>query len=172
LKARKSAMVGLFLLGATSMVTGKAIAQSSGIQAGFLTCNVASGWGFVIGSSRDLKCTWEPQKGVEYRYKGHVTQFGADIGYYHSSVILWQVTTATNDFGAKSLVGTYGGATAGAAVGAGAGVSLLVGGFQHSVTLQPLAVTGQIGLNVAAGIQAITLTEVKGEAKGPEAAPQ
>src|SRR5713101_3933474 len=96
-KSGRSSLLGLLFLGAAAMIATNALAEeaakgassASGVQAGFLTCNVDSGWGFIIGSSRELKCTWEPQKGVAYRYKGHVTQFGADIGYHKSSVILW-----------------------------------------------------------------------------------
>jgi hypothetical protein len=179
LKARKSLIVGLFFVGAISMVGASAMAQeertpssAKGFQAGFLSCNVASGWGFILGSSRALKCVWEPQKGVQWNYTGRILNIGADIGYSHASVLLWLVSTATRDFGAKGLVGTFAGVGASAAVGGGVGANLLVGGFQNSVTLQPLSVSGEIGLNAAAGIRSMTLTEVKGEAKGPEAAPQ
>ena len=179
MKARKSLIAGLLFVGAVSMISASAMAQeertpssAKGFQAGFLTCNVASGWGFIIGSSKALKCTWEPQKGVEWRYMGRITTFGADIGYSHSAVLLWLVSTATKDFGAGGLVGTFAGVGASAAAGAGVGANVLVGGFQNSVTLQPVSVSGEIGLNAAAGIRAMTLAEVKGEAKGPNAAPQ
>lgn len=136
--------------------------KSGGIQAGFLTCNVASGWGFVIGSSRKLRCVWEPEKGVAYYYNGTVGQFGVDVGYHRSSVLLWTVVAATSDKGAKSLEGSYGGVTVQASAGVGAGVSALVGGFKKSITLQPLAISGETGLNAAAGIQTITLKNTKG----------
>ena len=132
-----------------------------GVQAGFLTCNVDSGWGFIVGSSRKLRCVWEPTKGTAYNYYGEVSQFGADVGYHRSSVLLWEVVDATGSKGADSLVGTYGGATAQASVGVGAGASALIGGFKHSVTLQPLAISGETGLNAAAGIQSMTLKLAK-----------
>lgn len=145
----------------TTVDTGPQGKQPGGIQAGFLTCNVASGWGFVIGSSRKLRCVWEPQKGVQYNYNGTVGQFGVDIGYHRSSVLLWTVVSATSDTGAKSLEGTYGGVTAQASAGVGAGVSALVGGFEKSFTLQPFSISGETGLNAAAGIQVITLKHNK-----------
>lgn len=135
--------------------------KPGGVEAGFLTCNVASGWGFVIGSSRKLHCVWEPQKGVAYYYNGDVGQFGVDLGYHRSSVLLWTVVAATSDKGETSLDGSYGGVTAQAAAGIGAGVSALVGGFNKSITLQPLAISGETGLNAAAGIQTITLKHTK-----------
>ncbi len=141
--------------------TGPQGTQAGGVQAGFLTCNVASGWGFIIGSSRKLKCVWEPEKGVQYNYNGTVGQFGVDIGYHRSSVLLWTVVSATSDKGPKSLEGNYGGVTAQVSAGVGAGVSALVGGFKKSFTLQPFAISGETGLNAAAGIQTITLKHVK-----------
>ncbi len=142
---------------ASSQTSQPAASGSAGVQAGFLSCHVASGWGFVIGSSRNLKCVWEPEKGVSYNYTGKVGQFGVDLGYHRSSVLLWTVVAATSDKGAKSLEGTYAGVTAQAAIGVGAGVSALIGGFDKSITLQPIAISGEKGLNAAAGVQTITL---------------
>ena len=136
--------------------------KDGGVQSGFLTCQGASGWGFVIGSSRDLRCVWEPTKGVAYNYEGTVGQFGVDIGYHRSSVMLWTVVAATSDKGPKTLEGTFGGVTAQASAGVGAGVSVLVGGFDKSITLQPLAISGEKGLNAAAGVQTFTLKHVPG----------
>ena len=33
-----------------------ASAAEGGVKAGFLNCNVASGFGFIFGSSREVKC--------------------------------------------------------------------------------------------------------------------
>ncbi|HTN97528.1 MAG TPA: DUF992 domain-containing protein, partial [Nordella sp.] len=44
-----------------------------------------------------------------------------------------------------------------AAVGVGLGANVLVGGFEKSIALQPLSVSGEVGLNVAVGIGAIEL---------------
>ena len=56
------------------------------VRAGYLTCHVASGLGFVFGSSRTVKCTYtRDQSHTEY-YSGSITKFGADIGYLSSAV--------------------------------------------------------------------------------------
>lgn len=146
----------------TTPTTMPTESKPGGVQAGFLTCNVASGWGFIIGSSRKLRCVWEPEKGVQYNYNGTVGQFGVDIGYHRSSVILWTVVSATSDKGAKSLEGSYGGVTVQASAGVGAGVSALVGGFKKSFTLQPFSISGETGINAAAGIQTLTLKRAAG----------
>jgi hypothetical protein len=57
-----------------------------------------------------------------------------------------------------SLAGSYGGATASATVGVGLGANVLLGGSANSIALQPVSIQGTTGLNVAAGIAAMTLT--------------
>jgi hypothetical protein len=131
--------------------------QKMTIKTGYLTCHVASGWGFIFGSSRDLRCSYTANSGrVEY-YGGSISKFGADIGYLKSAVILWAVAAPTNDLHAGALAGDYGGVTASVALAAGAGANVLVGGFKRSIALQPVSFEGQNGLNVAAGVAAMTL---------------
>ncbi len=128
------------------------------VLAGYLTCHVESGWGFIFGSSRKIKCAYALQPGYTEYYTGSITKFGADIGYLQSGVILWAVLAPTTNLGQGALAGHYGGATASAALGVGAGANVLIGGFNHSVALQPISIEGQNGLNVAAGIVEMTLT--------------
>jgi hypothetical protein len=132
-------------------------AESAAVRAGYLTCHVDSGWGFIFGSSRKLKCAYALQPGYTEYYTGSITKFGADIGYLQSGVILWAVLAPTTNLGQGALDGHYGGATASAAVGVGAGANVLVGGFNHSIALQPVSIEGQNGLNVAAGVVELTL---------------
>jgi len=91
------------------------------------------------------------------RYVGHIRKFGVDIGFQAGGVIVWGVFAPTTGLPKGALGGDYGGATASAAVGVGAGGNVLVGGFQRSITLQPLSIEGTTGLNVAAGIAEVTL---------------
>jgi len=132
-------------------------AHADAVKTGILTCNVDSGWGFIFGSSRELRCTFSQNAGVLERYVGHIRKFGVDIGFQAGGVIVWGVFAPTAGVAKGALAGDYGGATASAAVGVGAGGNVLVGGFQRSITLQPLSIEGATGLNVAAGIAEVTL---------------
>ena len=134
-----------------------ASAQPAGVAVGTLTCNVSSGWGFIFGSSRDLRCTYSPQPGIAEHYAGRIGKFGVDIGYVSSAVIVWSVVAPTSNLGPGALAGDFAGATASASVGVGAGANVLVGGSNRSITLQPVSFEGNTGLNVAAGIGSITL---------------
>ena len=72
-------------------------------------------------------------------------------------MIVWAVFAPTNGMKRGALEGGYAGATASATAGVGVGANVLVGGFDRSITLQPVSIEGSTGLNVAAGIGAISL---------------
>ncbi len=127
------------------------------IKIGTLSCHEASGWGFVFGSSHDVRCTFAEGDRVEH-YQGSISKFGVDIGYQQSGVILWEVFAPTDHPGHGALDGHYGGLTAGAAVGVGLDANALVGGSERSISLQPVSIQGMTGLNVAAGVGEMTLT--------------
>jgi hypothetical protein len=127
------------------------------LKVGILTCDVSSGWGFVFGSSREVRCTYQAAKGGLEYYAGHISKFGVDIGYTRSGVMVWAVFAPTSSLTPGALAGQYAGATAGATVGVGAGVNALIGGFKHSVALQPVSIEGNTGMNVAAGVAEMSL---------------
>ena len=64
---------------------------------------------------------------------------------------------APGNIGPGALRGNYVGASANAALGIGLGVRVLVGGPRRSISLQPLSVGGEIGLNVALAASKLTL---------------
>ena len=133
-------------------------AQAQAVTAGTLTCNVASGFGFIFGSSKAVNCAFSPVGGPPQNYAGSIDKFGVDIGYTKGGVLVWTVLAPTTSPAPGSLAGSYGGATASATVGAGGGANVLVGGSGKTITLQPLSIEGNTGLNVAAGVAALTLT--------------
>ncbi len=143
-------------LAAAAMQT-PAAAQRSGTKVGTLTCDISAGIGVIIASKKNLTCMFTPsQPGPREVYVGTITKFGLDLGATSGGEILWAVFAPTSkDFGA--LAGHYVGASAEATVGAGFGANVLVGGSNRTVTLQPVSVQGQTGLNVAAGVTGLTL---------------
>ncbi len=149
--------MGAAALAGAMALTGSAGASPNGVKVGTLTCHVSSGWGFLFGSSKDVSCNYHPNKGIYDHYVGHIDKFGVDIGYTENGVIVWEVVAPTSDVGPGALAGKYGGATMSATAGVGVGVHALVGGFKDSVSLQPISIEGNTGLNVAAGIGAMTL---------------
>jgi hypothetical protein len=133
-------------------------AESGGVKVGFLTCTVASGWGLIFGSSKDLNCTFSPGPERAENYSGQIKKYGVDIGYQKGGVMVWAVLAPTVDLAPGSLAGSYGGATAGGALGVGGSANVLVGASNKTISLQPLSIEGTTGLNIAAGVAAIDLT--------------
>ena len=151
-----TALLGAVALAAIALAV-PAQAAPHGVNVGTLTCSVASGWGVVFGSSKDLHCTFRQNDRHAEHYTGSISKFGVDIGYTEGGVLVWGVIAPSSDTRPGALDGDYVGATAGATVGVGLGANALVGGFDKSFALQPLSVSDNRGLNVAAGIGAISL---------------
>jgi hypothetical protein len=139
---------------------GTAQAAPHGVKVGLLTCHVESGWGYVLGSSKNMHCSYQPNHGDVDRYDGSISKFGVDIGYTRSAVIEWDVVAPSSDVRRGALQGDYAGATASATVGGGVGAHVLLGGFDKSIALQPLSVEGSTGFDIAAGVGEMSLEKV------------
>jgi hypothetical protein len=136
-----------------------AISQSAPrrVHAGTLACKVSAGIGMIVTSKKGLECTFKSIRFPPERYTGYIQKFGLDIGVTKAGAIVWNVF----ETGAQrnNLGGTYVGATAEATFAAGLGANVLIGGSQKAIALQPLSMTGQTGLNLAAGVGKITLRQ-------------
>ena len=149
-------MMSTAVVVAAVFASGAANAAPHGIRVGDLTCNVASGWGFVFGSTKELHCTFRGNDHREH-YTGSISKFGVDIGYTEGGVLVWGVFAPTSDMRKGALAGDYAGGTAQVTAGLGVGANALVGGLDKSFALQPVSVEGSKGLNVAAGVGSISL---------------
>ena len=151
-------MLTLIAAAPKAMAQAGAEVTPKGVKIGYLSCHVSSGFGIILASSRDLSCSFTSSDGKTVEnYKGEISKFGADIGYLQSGVILWEVLAPANTTAPGSLSGQYAGATAGATLGLGAGLHVLTGGLHGSIALQPISIEGNTGLNVAAGVETMTL---------------
>jgi len=153
LKIVAASALSVVLLGAPA-----AFAQhNEGVRAGVLTCQVEGGPGFVFGSSKDLRCHFKSSDGHDERYVGTINKFGLDIGVTGPAIMTWSVLAPTDEVGRGALSGSYVGASASASAGVGGGANVLVGGSDETVSLQPLSVQGQTGLNAALAISELVL---------------
>ena len=132
-------------------------AKAQGIKTGVLTCQAASGFGWILGSTRTMECKYASGSGHTEDYSGTISKVGIDIGYLGACVIVWAVVAPHSSTGPGSLAGNYFGATVQAVAVVGGGVNVMTGGFHNSIALQPISVMGNTGLYVGAGIGAMTL---------------
>jgi len=140
-------------------------AAQPGMRVGYLTCEVAGGFGFVFGSSRSLQCTFSTLSGERVgSYRGSISRFGADEGYVQGGILAWGVVAPVAEPAAGTLAGRYRGAASVATdpqpTSVSTGSHVLVGGAGRTVALQPVRIEGGPGLNAAPGVAALTLTEL------------
>jgi hypothetical protein len=155
-----STLAALALVAAVAM-PASTVAAPEHTKVGTLTCDISGGIGLIITSKKNVTCMFTPSvQGPREVYTGTITKFGLDIGATTGGEMVWAVDAPTNRrFGA--LAGHYAGATGEATVGAGVGANVLVGGSDRTVTLQPVSVQGQAGLNLAVGVAGLNLRPVR-----------
>ena len=152
----KFAAIALTTVFVSGTVLGAASAQDR-VKAGTLTCDISSGIGLIVGSQKQISCIFTPsQPGPREVYFGTINKFGLDIGATAGGEMIWAVyAPSSRRYGA--LAGLYTGASAEATVGLGPGANVLLGGLNRTITLQPLSIQGQAGLNLAVGVASLEL---------------
>ena len=133
--------------------------ETGTVRFGSLRCDAAGDRSFIFGSTRNLVCDFTNVNGQSERYKGEISRWGVDVGFLRSGVLLWGVLAPTTDQRPGVLAGTFEGVSAGVTAGAGVGANLLVGGSRRSITLQPISIEGNTGLNLGLGVARLRLTK-------------
>jgi hypothetical protein len=127
------------------------------VQVGILECRGGSSFGFVVGSVTNLGCVLRVDGVPEDRYVATIRKVGIDLGITQESALAWGVWAPVARLGPGDLSGSYAGAQGSATIGVGVGGNVLVGGSANSIALQPLSLQGQVGFNVAAGLESLEL---------------
>ena len=153
----QNALLAVVLAGASALPL--ASTAQAAVKTGVLTCRVAAGVGLVFGSRRNVECDFRSRSGRIETYTGRITRVGLDVGVTRNSVIVWNVFEPSRRHG--DLSGRYTGATAQATIGVGLGANVLVGGGENSIALQPLSISAQTGLNLAAGVSSLHLNRAR-----------
>lgn len=137
-------------------------ATAAQLELGKLDCDISAGVGMIIESKQSVSCTFTPSpsaSGPVQQYKGSIDEFGLAIGDVKAGRMVWLVSSV-NGQPLTGLQGTYRGVEADASLGLGGGAKVLVGGSKDSVSLQPLSLEGEEGVNVAIGVASLKLSAV------------
>lgn len=135
-----------------------AFAQSQPVRVGGLTCDTGPRVGLVLGSRQRMSCVFRSNAtGRRYRYTGRITRVGLDLGITGRGRLFWGVFAPTSHIGPGTLRGDYVGVSGNASLFLGLGANVLVGGSNRTISLQPLSVEGQIGVNLALGVAGLSL---------------
>lgn len=144
------------IVSVAALATSTSAFAQSGVKVGVLQCGGGASVGYLIGSSAALNCVFRGGKGSE-AYAATINRVGLDIGFTNNSAVEWLVFAPSKSLAKGGLAGRYGGVSANAALGIGGGANALAGGSNNSITLQPVSVQGQTGLNIAAGVSNLEL---------------
>src|ERR1700741_2577760 len=128
-------------------VAASASAQTSPVRGGGLTCQTGARVGLIVGSRQHMRCVFQSNAGQTYQYTGTITRLGLDVGVSGGGRLFWGVFAPTSHIGPGALRGNYVGASGNASLGVGLGGNVLVGGSHRTISLQPLSVEGQVGIN-------------------------
>jgi hypothetical protein len=140
-----------------SLAGAKAQQPIQRVQVGVLECRGGASVGFIVGSVTNLGCVLRVEGMPEDRYIATIRKVGLDLGITQESALGWAVYAPVARLGPGDLSGNYAGAQGSATIGVGLGGNVLVGGSANSIALQPLSLQGQVGLNVAAGLESLEL---------------
>jgi hypothetical protein len=152
----RSSILAGFTAALVLCIGGAAQAQDR-VRVGVLECRGGASVGFIVGSVTHLGCVLRAEGIPEDRYIATIRKVGLDLGITQESLLAWAVYAPVARLGPGDLSGDYAGAQGSAAVGVGLGGNMLVGGSANSIALQPLSVQGQVGINLAAGLESLEL---------------
>lgn len=152
-------MKRLFLaaLAAVTLSTSMAAAETR-VQVGRLSCDVEGGVGLILGSQKDMECTFTREGYAPEHYSGSISKLGLDIGVTEGARIEWLVFAAAETrVNSRALAGNYFGGSSEATLGVGLGANWLIGGSRRGFALQPWSVQAQTGLNLSLALAGLTL---------------
>jgi hypothetical protein len=131
---------------------------TSSVKAGVLTCKLSPSIGFIVGSQQSMSCRYTPNAShPPETYTGTMGTIGLDIGVTAGGGMAWAVFAPTEGPPPGALAGLYVGASGDASFGVGGGANVLVGGSARTISLQPLSLEGEVGVNLALGVSGLTL---------------
>ncbi|MBY5814511.1 DUF992 domain-containing protein [Rhizobium leguminosarum] len=147
----------LILAALTTPVAFAGVPHAEDVQVGKFDCDVSSNIGVIVGSKQEASCVFDPSgDGAQKRYLGTITCFGVDVGKVDKGRLIWLVY-APRRGEQGSLEGIYRGVAANASVGIGVGANVLAGDGEHNLSLQPVSIEGEQGLNLAVGVSEFKL---------------
>ncbi len=146
-----------FVLAAIPLMIALAPTSSlADIHVGVLTCKSVpqSGVSLVVRSTADIRCAIKYSGGRVERYKGESgIALGLDLSFKGNEKFAFKVISSSGvEPGKHSLTGKYFGSRPTANTTSSVGTAGLVGGYDDSFGLDPVALEAAKGVGIAAGI--------------------
>lgn len=160
----RSALAAAFSA-AAALASGSAAGETGKegkLEVGVLTCDLTQSTNRVVLSETEYLCTLDARnEAQDGTYVAEIDKVGVDLSATDQETVKWAVLATSEKFSPGMMDGTFVGASADVAAGKGAGVRALVGGEADSISLQPVSVSAQEGIGVAAGLETMELRRVE-----------
>ena len=158
---RRFGLLALAALATSSIAPPVAAAEEGGrrVEVGYLRCELVERTNLILVAESRFDCVFERDDAADEAYTAELTSVGLDLTIKESESLRWAVvapTEAKDDVGI--LEGEYGGVAASAPLSVGVGAKALFGGFDKSIALQPVSVSGQEGVGAAIGVEGLRLS--------------
>ena len=130
-----------------------ASAQQASLEVGTLACKVDGQISSVFGGARDISCDFIPvfSGTASAKYKGTISNAGLNLGFHTVTDLSWAVLAPVGASTDKALSGTYLGTGVSGSIGVGGGSNVLFNVSGDGVSLQPVSLQFQTGLNASIG---------------------
>lgn len=154
-----SRLTGVLVFAALAAAVPATASAQSSVEVGTLSCQLAPSVGLLVGSRQRMNCVFAlANTSRRETYRGTITRLGLDVGITAGGRLIWAVRSKTNlPIGKRTLAGTYVGASGDVALGLGVGANALIGGTNRTIALQPLSVSGSVGVSLAVGVAGLRL---------------
>ncbi len=132
------------------MLTASIGAADAQVQAGVLECRGGGGVGFILGSVTNLGCALHVDGVPDDLYVAAIQNLGVDIGATEVA-LAWVVSAAAAQPALGGLAGPY------VRIGGVADGSVLSGGPNGSIALQPVKGQSEASRGIAASLEGLLL---------------
>lgn len=157
MKKLTRSIIAICLFSVLLLGTTTALYAEKGIKMGQMTIKAIPGTGhnLIVRSSVDVEAVFTDEAGNKEYYIGEMGyKLGVDLSIKSHEQLEYLVFSPAKDYktGSYALQGKYFGTKVSAQLGVGGGVQVLLGGFDGSISLQPLALDGTKGYGASAGL--------------------
>ena len=157
MKTLTKSMIAVCLFSALLLGSTAVYAAGEGVKLGELVIKSIPGSGrnLIVHSTAKVTAVFTDTSGKKEYYIGETgVGLGIDFRFEPEEELHYLVFSPTSDYriGSYAMQGKYMGQKVTAQMGVGGAIQILIGGFDSSFTLQPLAVGTTKGYGVSAGL--------------------
>ena len=125
-------------------------ATDSGVQVGVLTCKMDGVKNDIVYIKEEFACTYKPTDGAEQTYTAVLKEYGVNLSFTKDNELVWGVLAPAGNMASPDVLkGTYVGGTGSVELVGGVSANVLVGGGENSITLNPISVSGLVGVGAS-----------------------